>query len=326
LASLGANTNAKRAARAHFVFNVMGVLWMLIAFYGFTAGVLWLGEQLPASFRSDKHTSDIAFNLAIFHTSFNLINICLLVGFVPLIARVVTRWIPDPKTQGPHRLKYISQNLVDVGELNLPEAEKEVKELGQLNLKMIDAFKQILEDPETDLAARVAEIGAMEDECDQMAHDITDYLVRCATNELSASYAGNITALARITAEFEETADCVKALSQIIQRKISQQHDLTPEVSAALKEAAQTVKLFLEFNLERLFRTISATDLKEANRIEGTIDDQRHQFNRAAMVRMQKEGNIRSEMLNIDLSNQLEKMGNHALNVIETAHEMSPSA
>ena len=73
---------------------------MLIVFYGFTKGVVWLGEQLPESFRAANQTSDMGFNLALFHTSFNLLNILLLIGFVPLIAKIVTRWVKDKSDPG----------------------------------------------------------------------------------------------------------------------------------------------------------------------------------------------------------------------------------
>lgn len=330
LASLGANTNAKRAARAHFLFNVLGVVWMLAVFYFFTSGVMWLGEQLPESFRSDSvtHTSDIGFDLAIYHTSFNLLNILLLVGFIPLIAKIVTRWVKDPSVapSGRQRLKYISQSFVDVGELNLPEAENEVREMGKVNREMMDMYLSLLDDPTGDIDERVDRMARMEDECDLMMHDITEYLVRCSTNELSDKYASSITGMLRIVAEFEEISDCQYHLAKLMQRKIRKEHPMDPEVMKSLREFAQTVTRFIDFNLQHLFKTISATDIKEANKLENLIDSQRRRINKAAMTRMQEQGDIRAEMLHVDMSNQLEKMGNHALNVIEAAHEMSRQA
>lgn len=325
LASLGANTNAKRAARAHFVFNVMGVIWMLIVFYAFTGGVQWLGEHLPESFRSEKHTSDIGFNLAIFHTSFNLLNILFLIGFVPLIARVVTKWVKDTDdgTGGRQRLKYISQSFVDVGELNLPEAENEVREMGKVNREMMDTFMQVLDNPTSELESKVDKLAQQEDDCDVMMHGITEYLVRCSTNELSDAYAANITGMLRIVAEFEEISDCQYHLVKLMQRKVEKGQDLSSDIIGGIREQAATVSEFIDFNLQHLFEPITATAIKDANKLENLIDEHRQKFNKVAMMRMQDKGDIKSEMLNIDMSNQLEKMGNHALNVMEAAHEMS---
>lgn len=139
LASLGANANARRAARAHFLFNVIGVLWMLIVFYGFISMVTWLGDALPDSFRTEKHDSAEGFKLAIFHSLFNFLNIIALIAFVPLFAKVVTRWVKEPEPaaagEGP-RLKYISQSMLNLGQLNLPEAEKATRELARLTKEM----------------------------------------------------------------------------------------------------------------------------------------------------------------------------------------------
>ena len=328
LASLGANTNAKRAARAHFMFNILGVLWMLVVFYAFTKGVTWLGELLPESFRMAKHESDIGFNLAIFHTSFNMLNILLLIGFVPLIAKIVTKWVKDKDGSasgegGRQRLKFISQHFVDVGELNLPEAENAVKEMGKVNQEMLEVFTDMLDNPSVDLESRVAKVTQLEDDSDQMMHDITDYLVRCSTNELSDDHANNITGILRIVSEFEEISDCEYRLVKLMERKVEKQHDINPDVIKDLREHALAVSEFIIFYTQRLFQPISAVDIKQANRLEDKIDELRQTFNKAAMNRMQGEGNIKVEMLNIDISNQFEKIGNHALNVMETAHDMA---
>ncbi len=326
LASLGANTNAKRAARAHFMFNVLGVIWMLAVFYAFTKGVTWLGEQLPESFRMAKHKSDIGFDLAIFHTSFNLLNILLLIGFVPLIAKIVTKWVKDSDdtaSGGRQRLKFISQRFVDVGELNLPEAENAVKEMGKVNQEMLGVFSEMLDNPSAELDARVAKVSQLEDDSDLMMHDITDYLVRCSTNELSDEHANYITGMLRIVSEFEEISDCEYRLVKLMERKVEKQHDINPDVINGLRKHEAAVAEFLSFYTNRLFQQISAADIKQANRLEDSIDELRQSFNKAAMNRMQGEGDIKAEMLNIDISNQFEKIGNHALNVMETAHDMS---
>jgi phosphate:Na+ symporter len=98
LAALGANTSARRAARAHFSFNVIGVIWCLLLFYPFSSMVWKMANHLPAALRSANDSlaqSEIAFATAIFHSSFNLANICLLVWFVPQIGRLVTWWVKD---------------------------------------------------------------------------------------------------------------------------------------------------------------------------------------------------------------------------------------
>ena len=94
LASIGTTVNARRAARAHLLFNVIGVVWMLVIFYPFTELAVLLGSHLPDSWRGKDHSADIGFHLAIFHSLFNFANILHLVAFVPQIARFV-EWYRD---------------------------------------------------------------------------------------------------------------------------------------------------------------------------------------------------------------------------------------
>ena len=325
LAALGANVSAKRAARAHFMFNILGVLWMLIVFYFFTEFVVWLGEHMPESFRTENHTSDIGFNLAIFHSLFNLTNIVLLVGFVPIIAKIVTRWVKekDAGMEGRARLTYISQGLVDVGELNLPEAQNATRGMARLTADMFKGFVDVLNRPDEDLTERVAVLKNMEDESDNMMNDITNYLVRCSTGELSDENAASITAMMRIVAELEEIADCEYRLMKLVERKYNKKHAFIPEPVQTLNKFSSTVLEFIEMYNDKLFTPVTATDLRVANRLENAIDDMRKDLNHKAVGRMQEgKGTIQVEMLNIDINNQFEKIGNHALHVLETAQEL----
>ncbi|MEM7013087.1 MAG: Na/Pi symporter, partial [Verrucomicrobiota bacterium] len=194
LASLGANVNARRAARAHFMFNVLGVIWMLIIFYGFISMVSWLGDSLPDSFRTEKHSSDLGFKLAIFHSLFNFLNICILIGFVGLIAKIVTKWVkePDPAAAGGPRLKYISQSMLNLGELNLPEAENAARELAKHTKEMFSGFVSVFDRPHEDMSKEVARLKEMEDEADILTHDITEYLVRCSAAEIGQQNAKSV--------------------------------------------------------------------------------------------------------------------------------------
>ena len=99
LASIGTSANAKRAARAHFLFNVIGVCWMLVIFYAFSQFVVWLSGHLPETFRTKNHNAEIGFQLAIFHSLFNFTNILLLAGFTTQIAKLVTRLVKEPSSR-----------------------------------------------------------------------------------------------------------------------------------------------------------------------------------------------------------------------------------
>ncbi len=321
LASLGANASAKRAARAHFLFNVIGVCWMLLVFHLFFGDfVRWLAASLPGTLSEAGGIKggQIGFELAIFHTTFNLLNICLLVGFVPQIAKIVEWWVKD-KDGGQHRLTFISQNLVDVGELNLPEARKAVSELAVLTQRMFDGFNDVFNHPGEDMSTQVIALKQMEDQSDTMMNDITEYLVRCSASELSQSNAASVTAMLRITAELEEIADCIYRLVKLTEKKYRKNRQFSEETLASISEFADQVSRFITLYNDRIFNPISAQDIKDARELEDAIDNLRRTLNRKSVARMQEQGDIKAEMLSIDINNHFEKIGNHALNIIETA-------
>lgn len=322
LASIGTSTNARRAARAHFLFNVIGVLWMLILFNFFTSGVDWLGDHLPDSFRTEKHDSDLGFKLAIFHSLFNLANILLLVAFVPQIAKIVTKWVRDHEesTPAPHRLRFISQGMVDVGELNLPEAEKATLELGALTREMFLGYLEVFRNPDADLSAEVKRLKRMEDEADVFTHDITEYLVRTSAAEISQENARSVTRMLRIVSELEEISDAIYRLIQITQRKYEKSRTFSKEATDNVLSFADHIVQLLDLYQDVLENGATEEKLMQAEEIERITDKLRKQLNKQAMKRMSSsDGAVKTEMVTIDMNNQFELIANYGLNVVQTA-------
>jgi len=329
LASLGANVHAKRAARAHFTFNIVGVLWMLVAFVPFTAMAWNLAGHLPESLRSASkgfQTSEIAFATAIFHTSFNFVNICVLVWFVPRIARLVEWWVKDtsPGSEEP-RLKYISQGLVDLGEINLAEAEKATQQMSQLTSKMYDGFVHVLNHPEEDLSETVTSLKEIEDQCDHLLHDITSYLIQCSSREIGAENAERITSMLRVVSEYEEASDRIYRLVKVVQRKYEKSRNFSAEQHKKLTEICNEVRGILDLGAKSL-SGVDATMLDAANQLEDRIDDLRKSHNKAAVRSMKQGGTVQTEMLFTEINNHLEAVGNHALNIIQCGEGTTPMA
>lgn len=327
LAALGANHNAKRAARAHFMFNVLGVLWMLILFYPFKELVLWLAGNLPESFRMEKHNTDIGFSLAIFHTLFNLANIFLLIGFVPLIANIATKWVKEPevdKSGRRERLTYITQNFVNTGELNVPEAEKATTELARLTQDMFSGFVKVFNNPQQDLSEQVRALHGMEDDADEMTADITEYLVRCSSAEIGKENAVEVAQMIRIVSELEEITDTIYRLVKFVQRKYKKEREFTSEAIQGIRDYTVVIARFIAFYNEKMFKPIGKADIRTALTLEDEIDATRKALNRAAMERMKTpEPDIKAEILNMEINNHCEKIGNYALNVMQGLYLMA---
>ena len=323
LASIGTTVNARRAARAHLLFNVIGVVWMLLIFYPFTELAVWLGSQLPDSWRGKDHSADIGFHLAIFHSLFNFANILLLVAFVPQIAALVTRLVKEKTSNGakPHRLRFISGGMVDLGELNLPEAENSTRELAGITRDMFLGYLEVFKNPAADLSAEVKRLKALEDEADVLTHDITEYLVRTSAAEISQENARSVTRMLRIVSELEEISDAIYRLIQITQRKYEKGRAFGDEATDNVLVFASKIVELIDLYSEVLVTGASEAKLHKAQEIENTTDKLRKQYNKQAMKRMAETADaVKTEMLTIDMNNQFELIANYGLNVVQSAY------
>jgi phosphate:Na+ symporter len=161
LAAMTAGTDAKRAARAHFMFNMVGVCWM-VPLFGLFAGMI--DKLVPGDANDPAHT---LYHLALFHSMFNLTNICVQVPFVKQLAKLATKMVREKEGdtletgEGEH-INYQAPNLPQTGEINLAEAEREIKSMAELTREMFRGFNEVYENPDKDLSTRVKELKAME--------------------------------------------------------------------------------------------------------------------------------------------------------------------
>ncbi len=321
LAALGANVHARRAARAHFSFNVIGVIWVLFAFYPFSKMCWWLAERLPSSMRSANESLggfDVAFATAIFHSAFNFANILLLVAFVPQIARLVEWWVRDSApNSGDSKLKYISQGLVNLGELNIAEAENAAKRMARLTNDMFRGFVEVLNNPHDDLSDKVTELKHMEVTCDGMLDDITSYLIQCSSHEINRDNAARITAMMRIASELEEVTDRIYRLVKIVQRKYQKEVNFQPLHDDEVNLLCAEVGSLLETNTASL-SGVNKSLMERGREIENRINALRKGNNKASVKRMQSGGDVPTEMIFIEINNHLEAIGNLAMNVLQS--------
>lgn len=318
LASIGTNANAKRAARAHFLFNVIGVCWMLVIFNLFTDLVWGMTDYLPEALQTTSggfEQSEVAFATAIFHTAFNLANVFFLIWFVPQIAFFVKKWVKDDgEGEEAPRLRYISQRLVDLGELNVTEAENAMRLMSKNCLDMFRGFQEVFANPDQDLSEKVSALKEMEEEADVMLDDITEYLVRCSSHEVGEKYTLHITNMIRVVTEIEECTDRIYRLVKLVERKYNKKREFTDEQMAKVLEMAQAVGKTLDSSYQYLVCDVPSETMAELRVIEKEIGVMRKHHNKESMKRM-AEGDVRTEMLNTDINNHLKAIGNHALNI-----------
>jgi len=316
IAALSASTEAKRAARAHFLFNIIGVCWMLAVFYPF---VHFIDRIAPGD---ANNIDDIPHHLAAFHTLFNFFNICVLAGFVKQLASMATNLVKEKgKSKFSEHLVIAPTNLPQTGEINLAEAEREVRNMAELTQAMFKGFNEVYEHPDTNMGAHVSELKEMEERSDLMAFEITQYLIYCSSSKMSSESMNEVTILLRVISELEEICDCTYSLVKLAERKYRKKRVLPPETQEAIREFSVPVNQFITFYMQRMSSKVTASDIETANQLENTINTSRKKLRRQAVQRMKDDANIKSEMIFIDILNNIENIGNHSLNILQLLYQ-----
>ena len=314
---MGANTEAKRAARAHLIFNVIGVIWMLIIYYYFIRFIDYLvpGDTAIAS--------NIPIHLSAFHTLFNLINIILLIGFVPTIANLVEKMIkPAEDEEGEkiaeYRLPYIATAILKTPEMYIYEARTEIIKMAILAHNMFQTFLEVFFSPESDMGGSVKKLKKQEDLTDAMKSELTKFLGRISREKLSEKSATRVTALMRIVNEIESIADCCYDLILAVQRRYDEKIELHPTANEEVRSFSNEVIEFLLFNIENLQDVnLRDADLRIAIELEMKIDDLRDMLRESSVRRIGESGDVQREMLFMEIIKNFERIGDYSLNISE---------
>lgn len=225
LAALGANTQARRAAMAHLMFNVFGVMWVLILFYPFVNTVCRLVGYDPTNsghLTQAQIAVKLPIVLAMFHTMFNVCNTAVLIWFIPQLERVVC-WMIKPshkKEEDDFRLRFIQVGIMKTPELSVFEAQKEIMSFAERIQRMFGMVRQLLDEKDKDKFDKLFErIEKYESISDNMELEIAKYLNQVSDAHLSDDTKGKIRAMLREISEIESIGDSCYNIARAIHRK-----------------------------------------------------------------------------------------------------------
>ena len=230
LAALGANTQARRAALAHLMFNVFGVIWVLVFFYPFVNMVCSIVDYNPAD--GNVGAQKLSIVLAMFHTMFNVCNTFLLIWFIPQMEKVVCKMIKPSRRDEDEdfRLRFISSGIMQTPELSVLEARKEITSFAERIQRMFSMVRDLLEtNNDADFAKLFARIEKYETISDNMEIEIAKYLDNVSNAHLSDETKGKIRAMLREISEIESIGDSCYNIARTINRKIKGKEDFTDE-------------------------------------------------------------------------------------------------
>lgn len=324
LAALGANTQARRAALAHLVFNVFGVMWVLALFYPFVNMVCHLVGYDPsfAGYSVAEKAAKLPIVLAAFHTCFNVANTFILIWFIPQIERVVC-WLIKPhanKDEEDFRLRFIQVGIMRTPELSVLEAQKEIISFAERIQRMFGMVRQLLDETGSDKSKKIYErIEKYENISDNMEIEIAKYLDHVSSAHLSDDTKGKIRAMLRQISEIESIGDSCNNLARTMQRLKHSKEDFTAEqyrsihrMLTLVDEALSQMNVLLSGYKENLEPTRSFSLEDEINnyrnqlRTENINDINNHAYTYAVGT------------MYMDIIQECEKLADYVVNVVES--------
>ena len=318
LAALGANTQARRAALAHLMFNVIGVIWVLCVFYPFVNMVCGFVGYDPSM---SGQTERLPVVLAMFHTCFNVTNTALLIGFIPQIERIVC-WLLPEKMQAGHeelQLQYIEGNVIQTPEIAVLQAQKETAHFAKRIQQMFALVRQLLDEKDTAAFSHLfGKIENQEDLTDRMEIEIARFLEKVSENHLSDETKTKVRQMLREVGELESIGDSCYNLA----RTMNRQRESGKEYTENQHQQLTAMMALCDDALTQMNSIMSGHryehDIRETYRIENEINQMRQRL---------KNENIRAidaheydyaiGTIYTDLINECEKLGDYVVNVVQ---------
>ncbi|MBR1732376.1 MAG: Na/Pi cotransporter family protein [Alloprevotella sp.] len=315
LAALGANTQARRAALAHLLFNVLGVVWVMVVFFPFVTLVCRMAGCGPHSATQDAARLPIV--LALFHTCFNLANTLLLVGFVPQIERLCCRLI-RPHVQDAARLRPIQGGLLRTPELSLLQAQRETAHFAEIVRRMFGMVRALLDERDPRRSAETsARIEKYEGIADRMEQEIAEFLSHVSSAHLSDATKHKVRGLLRVLGELESIGDLCYNIARALNRKLDLHGDFTRERYDDLHALMALADEMLE-QAECVLKHGKAQQLRETERLEAEINAARD------CLRGQIAADVNNRRCSYalgtvysDIVDACGRLGGHAVNVVE---------
>lgn len=324
LAALTANTQAKRAALAHLVFNVFGVIWVLCLFPFFTGGISWFVENVMGV---TETSVAVPFKLSAFHTAFNICNVLIMIWFVKLIERTVCTIYPSKEQDEEYRLRFISGGMLSTAELSILQAKKEIHLYAERTYRMYGMVKDLLHtEKEEDFNKLFSRIEKYESISDNMELEIANYLNQVSEGRLSSESKLEIRAMLREVTEIESIGDSCYNLARTINRRrqanvdfVEKQYERIHNMMALVDQSLQQMIVIIN-HAEHENRDV---DVNKSFNLENEINNYRNQLKNQNILDVNnKEYDYQMGVYYMDIIAECEKLGDYVVNVVEATTDM----
>lgn len=359
LAAMSGNVAAKRTAFGHLLFNFLGTLWCVCIFVPFAQFNSWLtefigqgspdalfgfvngleqthpevyshlfdgslGSEHEAVQQVSAMQNSVSFGLSIFHTTFNVVNVLIMIWLTKVYVKMVEWLVPSKKRdEEEFSLKYISHGLLMASELNIAQAEKEMSVYAERVARMIDMAHTLIHTKEKseDFNKLLSRLEKYEDISDRMELEIANYLNRCAEGRLSNEGKHRIAAMLGIIGEIESIADCCYGIGKILLRKIESGVKFTDQIYENIDVMYKYIDEAIALMLTELkdLENVQERPLIDSYNKEREINNLRNSYRTANLENInQGKYEYQAGIYFMDIVSDLERTGDYIINVVDT--------
>ena len=314
-ASVG-SVNARRAALAHTVFNLFGVIWALAIFHPFVRFIQWIVSLMGV----DEATS-LVYGISMLHTVFNLINTMIMIWFTKQIEKLVRAVIKDkpmPEDASDVRIKYLDYGLVSTPELALAESSKEIIHFGKVMKNGLEYLSEAISnsDNESKFKTYRDKLVKYEEISDRIEYEIVKFLNDLGKNHLSEESKGLVRSQIRICSELESLGDSGESISRSLLHMKAYGRRLSPEHIAKLCKMTGYLSQAYEDMIWNLENSSRIKDIRNAELDERAINEFRDECREKELGDIESKGDAYFEtVFYLNILEQLEKMGDFLINV-----------
>lgn len=359
LAAMSGNVAAKRTAFGHLLFNALGTVWCLCIFVPFAHFNAWLTEligqgnpdalygfvnslqstapeiydhlfdnTLPTTHSTLAQVgamqNSVSFGLSIFHTTFNIVNVCIMIWLTNVYVKMVEWIVPSKKRDDDEfTLKFISRGILNASELNIAQAEKEISVYAERVNRMISMAHELIHTREKseEFTKLYSRLEKYEDISDRMELEIAHYLNRCAEGRLSNEGKHHIAAMLGIIGEIESIADCCFGIGKILMRKIESNAQFSDEIYNDIDTMYNYLQEAMNLMLDELkdLENVEERPLIASYNKEREINNLRNSF-RSTNIENINQGKYEYQagIYFMDIISDLERTGDYIINVVDT--------
>jgi len=322
LASVGASINAHRTARAHTLFNVLGVFNIILFFPLFLKLVVWLTSTTlgigPPDLIVGEEKPDIARHIANSHTLFNVVNALFFLMILPYLVKVAIWLTPHKKGEAEleelHKIKYMDSGFIDTPTVAIEQAKAEIIRMGESVQLMYD---DVINSLEPRKLKKLAKWRKREDAIDILQKEITKFLIQVGQKNIMHEESREISSLLRMTNNLERVGDSIENVAELIEELIEQNLTLSEGGMNDYKEISKGVRKFIDFTIDSMKqKDINLMD--KALALEADINRMREEMRGNYMVRLHSGVcAVDPGLILIDMLTAFEKMGDYCFNIAQ---------